>query len=49
MSAKNKTPYQFMLDDDLRKRINIHMMETGKATISSVIISALNEYLKNES
>lgn len=42
----DKKPYQFMLTDRLRKRIEIYMKQSGKATISSVIISALEEYLK---
>lgn len=41
-----KKPYQFMLDDDLREKIIDHKNKTGKATISSVIIAAINEYLK---
>lgn len=43
---KCKMPYQFMLDDDLRQRIEEHMKKTGKATMSSVVIAALNEYLR---
>lgn len=43
----DKKPYQFMLDDDLREKIENHMRETGKSTISSVVIAALNQYLKS--
>ncbi len=46
VKQKCSMPFQFMLADDLRVRIEKHMKETGKATISSVVIAALNQYLK---
>ena len=43
----SKTAFTFMLDDNLKKKIKAHIKETGKTSVTSVIIEAINEYLKS--
>lgn len=42
----SKTAFTFMLDNNLKKKIKKHVEDTGKTSITAVIIEAINEYLK---